>query len=116
MISNFYKFFSLKNYFKFGFICFFLFPISLEIFAKYIIGLGNPPLLIEHKSIEYEYIPNQDIKRFHKQIKINSLGMRSDELLENSNKKRILVYGDSIIWGGAITDQQDLSTEVLKRS
>ena len=76
MISNFFRYTTSRAYFKFGLISILVFPISLEIFAKYILGLGNPPLLIEHKSIEYEYIPNQDIKRFHKQIKINSLGMR----------------------------------------
>ena len=85
MRNNIDKNFRIKKLFKFGLLSILVFPISLEIFAKYIIGLGNPPLLIEHKSIEYEYIPNQDIKRFHKQIKINSLGMRSDELLEDSN-------------------------------
>ena len=55
-------------------------PISLELFAKYILGLGNPPLMTEHKTIEYEYLPNQDLRRFHRRIKINSMGMRSEEL------------------------------------
>ena len=115
MNSNFNKFFNLKNNYKFGLIGILLFIIFLEIFSKYILGIGSHPLIIKHKSLEYEYVPNQNIKRFHKRIKINSIGMRSDELLESSNKKRILVYGDSIIWGGSFTDQKDLSTEVLKR-
>ena len=105
----------MKKLFTIGFLSIFIFSVSIEIIAKYILGLGNPPLLIQHKSIEYEFAPNQDIKRFHRHIKINSMGMRSEELSQNPNKKRILVYGDSVIWGGTITDQQDLSTEILRK-
>jgi len=109
------KYLGIKKLFKFGFLSIFIFSVSIEIIAKYVLGLGNPPLSIQHRSIEYEFVPNQDLKRFHRHIKINSLGMRSGELSQNPNKKRILVYGDSIIWGGTITDQKDLSTEILKK-
>ena len=115
MKAKFFYFYTLRNYLKFGLIYFSLFFVLVELVSRYFIGLGNPPLSRQHKSIEYEFVPNQDLKRFHKKIKINSMGMRSDELLQNSNKKRILVYGDSVIWGGTITDQKDLSTEILKK-
>ena len=113
MRNNINKYFKKKILFKFGLLSIFIFSVSIEITAKYILGLGNPPLFIQHKSIEYEYVPNQNLKRFHRHIKINSMGMRSEEFSQNSSKKRILVYGDSIVWGGTITDQKDLSTEVL---
>ncbi len=115
MRDNFYMFFILRNYFKYGLISFLIFGFSFEIIAKYVIGLGNPPIYIAHKSIEYELAPNQNLRRFHRHIKINSYGMRSDELSQNKKKKRLLVYGDSVIWGGSITDQKNLSTEFLKR-
>lgn len=108
---------SLKNLYKFilylGLIFF-----SSEIIARYIIGLGDPPLYISHPTIEYEMMPSQNVKRFHRRIYINSLGMRSDELSnhKDKNKKRVLVYGDSILWGGSLINQKNLATEVLKRN
>ena len=104
-----------EKFFKFGLISFLIFGFFVEIFAKYVLGLGNPPISIEHRTIEYEFAPNQDLRRFHKKIKINSMGMRSNEFSQHSNKKRLLVYGDSVIWGGSLTDQNNLSTEILKR-
>jgi len=100
------------------FIYFFLVLVSFEFFCKFLIGLGDPPLSREHPTIEYEFVPNQDIKRFHRTIKINSYGMRSNDLkkVKPSNEKRILVFGDSVIWGGSLIDQKDLSTEILKEN
>ena len=113
--NNSKKYLRTKNFFKFGLISIFIFGLFIEIFAKYILGLGNPPISMEHRTIEYEFVPNQDLRRFHKKIKINSMGMRSNEFSKHSNKKRILVYGDSVIWGGSLTDQKNLSTEILKQ-
>lgn len=98
------------------FIYFFLVLISFEFFCKFFIGLGDPPLSRKHPTIEYEFVPNQDIKRFHRTIKINSHGMRSNDLkkVKPNNEKRILVFGDSVIWGGSLIDQKDLATEILK--
>ena len=109
------KHFRNKIFFKFGLFNIFIFGFFVEIIAKYVVGLGNPPISMEHKTIEYEFAPNQDLRRFHKKIKINSMGMRSNEFSQDSNKKRIIVYGDSVIWGGSLTDQKNLSTEILKR-
>ena len=98
------------------FIYFLLVLISLEYLCKFFIGLGDPPLSRKHPTIEYEFVPNQDIKRFHRTIKINSYGMRSNDLkkVKPNNEKRILVFGDSVIWGGSLIDQKDLATEILK--
>ena len=107
----------LKNHYKFT-LYLIIFLSSFEIIARYIIGLGDPPLYVSHPTIEYEMAPSQKVKRFHRNIFINSLGMRSDELTnhKNKNSKRVLVYGDSIIWGGSFIDQKNIATEVLKRN
>ena len=91
---------------------------SFEFIARYIIGVGDPPLYVSHPTMEYEMKPSQKVKRFHRNIFINSLGMRSDELSnqKGKNNKRVLVYGDSILWGGTLIDQRNISTEVLKRN
>ena len=105
----------LKNLYKFTFYLILIFS-SFEIIARYIIGLGDPPLYVSHPTIEYEMAPSQKLKRFHRNIFINSLGMRSDELSKHKVKKRVLVYGDSILWGGSLIDQKNIATEILKRN
>ena len=94
-------------------LCFF---ILFEIFCRYVIGLGNPIILKRHPSIEYELVPNQKVNRFHRQIKINSEGMRSDDLkiIKDPKDIRVLIFGDSIIWGGSLISQNNLGTELLR--
>ena len=96
----------------------FLFSLlSIELFSKFYLGLGDPPLTRTHKTIEYEFLPNQKVKRFRKKnlIKTNSFGMRSENFSEDKSKLRIIIYGDSVVWGGSLIDQKDLSTEILKK-
>tara|TARA_B100000886_G_scaffold219394_1_gene152327 strand:- start:332 stop:1318 length:987 start_codon:yes stop_codon:yes gene_type:complete len=99
----------------------FLFLISslltFELFSKFYLGLGDPPLTRTHETIEYEFLPNQKVKRFRKKnlIKTNSFGMRSENFSEDKSKLRIIIYGDSVVWGGSLIDQKDLSTEILKK-
>jgi hypothetical protein len=45
--------------------------ISGELFCRYILGLGDPPLSITHPTIEYMFKPNQNLKRFDNHILIN---------------------------------------------
>ena len=103
------KFLKLFSFFLIGF-------LGCELFARFYLGLGDPPLSRMHKTIEYEFLPNQEVKRFRKKnlVKINSFGMRADNLKIEKSKFRVIVYGDSIVWGGTLTDQKNLSTEILK--
>ena len=90
--------------------------IVLELFIRIIIGIGDPILYKEHPTIEYEQLPNQKVRVFNNQIFINSLGMKSDPLLiqKNKNQKRILVYGDSVIFGGNLISNKNLATNILQ--
>ena len=95
-----------------------LFLISfLEVFLRYIVDINDQILYIEHPKIEYEIMPSQNMTIFHNNISINSLGMRSDELEIKKDKgvKRLLIYGDSIVFGGNITSQENLATQILQR-
>ncbi|MBE9175482.1 hypothetical protein IQ225_09545, partial [Synechocystis salina LEGE 06155] len=60
--------------------------------------------------------PNQDVMRFGNSFRTNSYGMRSEELpkQKNDSELRVLVFGDSVINGGNLTDQSDLATEIVK--
>jgi hypothetical protein len=91
----------------------FLGIIALELFARFYLGLGNPPLYIEDKDFEYIYAPNQNVERFGNTVATNEFSMRSKPL-SKKDKARILKIGDSIINGGAQTDQDSLASSILE--
>ena len=89
-----------------------------EISARTYLGLGDPPLTIRDFSIEYMFAPSRCYRRFGNSICYNQWSMRSDDFASiktNSIEKRVLVMGDSVINGGALTDQKDLATTLLQQ-
>jgi lysophospholipase L1-like esterase len=92
--------------------------VSAELFARYYLGLGTPPVFITHPTIEYQLKPDQDVNRFGNRVLINHYGMRSenfDSKKSNTNELRVLVFGDSVINGGSLTDHNALATTLLQR-
>lgn len=88
-----------------------------EISARKFLGLGTPPLTVADRDVEYMFAPNQDVNRFGNRILINQFGMRSAALSYQKapNETRILVFGDSVVNGGAQTDHQHLATTLLEQ-
>lgn len=87
-----------------------------ELFARLVLGLGSPPLTVVHPTIEYLFKPHQDVLRFGNRVLINAYGMRSadfDEHKQSQNELRVMVFGDSVINGGAQTDHEDLATTIV---
>lgn len=84
--------------------------VVTEIFARLVMGLGTPPLTVADPAIEYMFAPNQDVSRFGNRQLYNEYGMRSPSLREVAQPRRILVFGDSVINGGNLTDHADLAT------
>jgi hypothetical protein len=82
-----------------------------------LLGFGRPPLLIEDRRMEYRFQPYQTLSRFGRRIAINRWGMRSPQLEPEPSpgRQRLLVLGDSIVWGGAETDQADIAVSRLQR-
>lgn len=89
--------------------------VSGELYARYIVGLGDPPLTIIDDKVEYLFAPKQTRHRFGNTIKYNSKSMRSAEppSAEIKNITRVLVLGDSVVNGGVLTDQNNLATEIV---
>ena len=87
-----------------------------ELFARYYLGLGTPPLSVADPQIEYMFKPDQDVYRFHNHFVTNQYGMRSDPIPQkrDENELRIMVFGDSVLNGGNLTDNADLATTLLK--
>lgn len=90
--------------------------LAVEIGLR-LLGFGRPPLLIEDRRMEYRFQPNQTLSRFGRRIAINSWGMRSPQLepQPSPGRRRLLVLGDSIVWGGAETDQANIAVSRLQR-
>ena len=86
-----------------------------EAFARYYLGLGTPPLSVTHARIEYMFKPNQDIYRFGNHYIVNQYGMRTIPFSkEKANGDfRLMVFGDSVLNGGNLTDHAALATTIL---
>jgi hypothetical protein len=91
--------------------------IGIELFSRFVLGLGTPPLILAHPRIEYMMKPNQDVYRFGNHVQTNAWGMRSPAFPARKldpNELRILVFGDSVINGGALTNQSELATSLVQ--
>jgi len=90
--------------------------ISGELLARYILGLGTPPLSIPSPTIEYMFKPNQDLYRFDHHIIVNQYGMRSEPFpsLKSPGEFRLMVFGDSVLNGGSQTDHAALATSLIQ--
>jgi hypothetical protein len=100
----------------YGVVGFALVLVGGEAFARYRLGLGTPPLSMTHPKIEYMYQPNQDVYRFGNHFIVNQYGMRSlpfPQKKQDQNEYRIMVFGDSVLNGGNLTDHQALATTLL---
>jgi lysophospholipase L1-like esterase len=88
-----------------------------ELYARYVVGLGDPPLTVTHPTMEYLFKPEQDCQRLGNRVVINGYGMRSKTFPPrkgSDDEFRVMVYGDSILNGGNTTDQSELATTLLE--
>ncbi|MGB7160685.1 MAG: GDSL-type esterase/lipase family protein [Tepidisphaeraceae bacterium] len=89
-----------------------------EVVLRLAFGLGNPPRMRSDSKIEYLYTPSQDLVRFGNRIRYNGFGMRGEDFprrRSDAAELRVIAIGDSVLNGGAQTDQEDIATEILRR-
>ncbi|MCH2231890.1 MAG: hypothetical protein MK105_16260 [Crocinitomicaceae bacterium] len=87
--------------------------LIVEFILRFGVDMGKKALYIENENCEYHLVPNQDFSRFHNNYSTNEYGMRSHKVLK-SDKKRILLIGDSVINGGSRIDQEELVSYKLE--
>jgi hypothetical protein len=93
--------------------------ILSELFCRFGLGLGNPPLYQADSKMEYLLQPSKTYYRFHHRFSVNRYSMRADDFppqKSSPNELRVLVVGDSIVYGGVLIDQSQIDTEILKRN
>lgn len=76
-------------------------------------GLGDPPLYVLDKDIEY-YAKHGSYRRYGNYVHINSFGMRSAEVRQKTDQVRILLLGDSIVFGTYRVNQDELISSFLE--
>ncbi len=74
-------------------------------------GLGKPLLYYHHPNYGYALRPNQEITRFGNKIKIDKFGSRSN--FKNDNQSKIIFFGDSVVYGGRIVNNDELFSELV---
>ena len=85
--------------------------VILEVTLRMVYGLANAPLYDESAAYEYIAKPNQDGYRFGNHYHYNSFSQRSEE--PDSTKTIVLGLGDSVLFGGVMTDQDSLATSLF---
>jgi len=88
--------------------------VFTELILRFYWGFCDAVLMKEDPNFEYIAQPNQNRFRFRKHIRYNEFSMRCDSVKKNSLK--ILGFGDSVINGGTLTDQDSLATTKLSKS
>ncbi|WP_428390030.1 SGNH/GDSL hydrolase family protein [Mucisphaera sp.] len=91
--------------------------LGVELFLRFWVGLGDPPLWVADEAVEYRLVEDQDRRRWGNRILINDLGMRSgafSRTREFEDEVRVLVIGDSVVNGGTLVDHGALATTVLE--
>lgn len=86
--------------------------LVLELTLRFKWGFGTMLLFDEDPAYEYIARPNQDIVRLGNRMMYNELSMRSAPL-KIDDTCIILGFGDSVINGGSLTDQDSLATTIL---
>jgi hypothetical protein len=86
----------------------------VEILLRVIWGFGNMVLFFDDPGFEYLATPNQDKTRFGNHIFYNEYSMRSKPLAK-SDSCIVLGFGDSVINGGTLTDQDSIATSIVEK-
>lgn len=105
-----------KRRFAYGLVCLLLSLVLAEVCLRFWLGLGTPVLLEKHATIGYVFAANQDVQRFSNHISINAYHQRSSDITTqpDTSTLRILFLGDSVTFGGTLSDQDQTITAYLE--
>jgi hypothetical protein len=80
-------------------------------------GFGDPVLYVADPVVGYYTAPDMKKDRYGGLVQTNRWGMRSDDVAEKkpAGTFRILMLGDSTLYGGSYIDQADLYASILPK-
>jgi hypothetical protein len=87
-----------------------------ELVLRYF-GFGRPVLYVADAQAGFYLAPNQSEKRYGGRVFINSHSMRSPEVSRHKpdNTFRVLLIGDSTLYGGSYVDQDEIYSTLLEK-
>lgn len=89
----------------------------LEAGLRWGVGLGQPPLARLDPVTEYELLGPAQYRRWGNRIEINAAGLRMGPLEPvTETTRRVLVIGDSVIYGGHFLDQPETIAAGMTRA
>lgn len=92
--------------------------LAAELTARHGMGLGDPLLFDADPEMEYVYRPNQEVRRFSRSVRINEFSMRGPQVpasKEPPEAWRVLLLGDSIVFGTTLLDDEETIGVQLER-
>lgn len=101
------------RFFWVSFLVILVFLSVAELMLRKVWGFCDSVLLMENKNYEYIPQPNQHRFRFRNHVDYNSFSMRSEE--PDTSAFIILGFGDSVINGSVMVDQDSVATSLLSR-
>lgn len=74
-----------------------------------LVGLGDPPIAVLDTELEYRLVPNATYQRWGNRIEIGDHGYRAASLskMPRDNEARLLLIGDSVVYGNHLLDQSE---------
>ncbi len=80
-------------------------------------GFGHPLLYVNDPQVGYYPAPNQNVTRYGGRVITNRFGMRAPDYSRNkpAGTLRILMIGDSTLYGGSYIAQDELYCRLLER-
>jgi hypothetical protein len=80
-------------------------------------GFGSPVLYVSDARAGFYPAPNQKVERYEGRIETNAFGMRSPQYSPQKppNTFRVLMIGDSTLYGGSYVDQTQLYSRLLEQ-
>lgn len=90
--------------------------ICTELLLRFVLGLGNPVVIVPDTACSYTLAPNQHTWRFFCHTHTDRYGMRSDAFapVPPPGTLRVMFVGDSVTYGTSHVDQSRIFTELLR--
>lgn len=88
--------------------------IIAEVVCRFGLGLGDPPLVVRDPHCGYRFAPSQTVTRFGNTISYDQRSRRGrSHEVDSERTIEVLLVGDSVLNGGALTDDADTADSLL---